>query len=490
MLPKRDILIITAGRALQIITTFVSVRVFTSYLSKLEVGNLYLINSLLAFFIWTLINPIGMYINRNMHRWADEGSILDHFFLYNGYLLLISILSIIVVFAGHAWLHIGSSIDLSFLILFIMFSLYVNTWFTTITPSLNLLNYRVSFVVFTSIALVGGLLLSYFMVRIVRASALHWLYGQLIAQCIVAIPAFLYFKKATHSYFHFKNVRSFLSRERIAYLLYFILPLGVTTFMIWTQNQSYRLILENTAGLEFLGYIGLGTAIASQIASAIESIMQQLYYPAFYSNINTHDIVKRTAAWNDLARVTIPAYLSLTLFVSCLAPFLVNIFASDKFAQATIFVVAGAWIELFRMTTTVLSSVAHAEMNTKSLIKPYAVGGAFTVLGVYLGSKYQVHERIIPIILFTGGLITVVIMYSDMKKLMSLSLGSDRITKALLLSLPFGLAIFAYPRTSHLISSVAVTGVAGLYFLLIQYVLYREGPQSGSPAKIAERGQR
>ena len=65
-------MVISLGRALQVGITLISVRMLTDILSKEEVGNLYLINSLAAFFGFTLINPIGMYVNRKMHAWVEE----------------------------------------------------------------------------------------------------------------------------------------------------------------------------------------------------------------------------------------------------------------------------------------------------------------------------------------------------------------------------------------------------------------------------------
>ena len=77
----------------------------------------------------------------------------------------------------------------------------------------------------------------------------------------------------------------------------------------------------------------------------------------------------------------------------------------------------GSWIELFRMTTNTMSSVAHSEMQTKYLIKPYHVGGLLAVIGVYFGAKYcNHHHYIIPAILMVSGFITMLIMHLDMKK--------------------------------------------------------------------------
>lgn len=479
MKSTRDIGVIMTGRVLQVFITLVAVRAFTHYLSKPEVGNLYLMNAIVGFFLWTMVNPVGAFMLRRTHGWAEQGSLLDHFFLFNFYMMFVAALSMVLIAAGRVLFHIGSGIDLLPLVLFVAVYLFLNTWYLVIIPTLNVLQHRVSFVVFTFLAGVGGLVLSILMVRSWEATALMWLAGQVIAQAVVTIAAFWYFKKVTNSSFDLSRARSAVNRANLRGFLTFVVPLALTTFLLWSQNQSYRLIIENRQGLEFVGMIGLGTAIAIQCASAVESIVVQLYFPLFYSEINTFDMAQRTAAWNRLAHAALPMYVSLTLFVSCFAPFLITLLASEGFSQAWHFVMIGSWIELFRMTATVLSSVAHAEMHTKYLIKPYAIGSLFTVVGVYIGSHYKGYEYSIPAVLALGGLLTTVIMYHAMRKLARLSLGVERLRKSFLLSLPFGLAVFVYRYSQQTIVSIVVTGIAGLYFLLVQYILYRNSQQAG-----------
>ncbi len=475
-----DIWIIAGGRVLQILISLIAVRALTLFLSKSEVGNLYLLSSLVAFFGWTLLNPVGVFMNRRMHNWAEQGTLLNNLFLFNLYLLFVSALSMGLAAAGRLLFGIGSSMDVYVLALFVACYLFFNTWYTVIVPSLNLLQHRVSFVIFTITAAAGGLVMSILLVRHLHASALLWLAGQVVAQTVVTIVAFWYFKRVTNSSFDLSRARATVDRPRIGGFLTFVLPLGLTTFLLWSQNQSYRLIIENRLGLEFLGMIGLGIAVASQCASAVESIVQQLYYPLFYSEINTFNADERAAAWNRLARAALPVYLSLTLFVSFLSPFLITLLAAKGFSSAWRYVLVGSWIELFRMTTLVLSSVAHAEMHTKHLIMPYAVGNLFTLIGVFIGSGHAGYELSIPAALAVGGLLTAVVMYRSMKKLAPLSLGADQLRKAFLLSLPFSLAIFAYRESQELIASFVITAVAGLYFLLIQYIIYRSSRQAGT----------
>jgi O-antigen/teichoic acid export membrane protein len=470
---NRDIVIVTSGRILQLIITMVSVRVFTALLSTGEVGNIYLINSLFGFFGLALINPVGMYMNRKMHQWTVEKIILNRFSVFNIYLLFLAISSTVVVYLLNRFWQVGGSIELNMLMLLLMLSIYFTTWNQLIIPTLNLLNYRMSFVLFNLLTLAGGLGLSILFVKITSTTAVSWLGGQLAAQMLITLFALAYFRRVVGGKVLFSEARRVMTRENFIHVLHFVFPLGCTTFFMWMQNQSYRIIIEKTVGAEFLGLIGLGIGVASSIAVAAESLIQQLYLPGFYRDINTSDEDKRAEAWNAMAQLTIPVYIALTIMVSCLAPFLVHILASEKFGGAYLFVIFGAWIEFFRMTTYTLTSVAHAEMRTKYLLRGYCAGGLIALVGTYLGAQTTVYALLIPALLVVSGLVSMIIMYRDMKKLMRIKVGISNIRRSILLSLPFALALPFFTQHPTLLLSLLLVGFGGSYFLLTQYLLTR-----------------
>src|SRR6266704_969033 len=102
-------IIISAGRAVQIVSGLMAVRFFTSMLTTTEVGNLYLINSLAAFFGFFLLNPVGMYMNRKLNRWVEKRILLDRFFLFNGYLIAVALFAVPVIVLLNRWLAVGSA---------------------------------------------------------------------------------------------------------------------------------------------------------------------------------------------------------------------------------------------------------------------------------------------------------------------------------------------------------------------------------------------
>ncbi|WP_154650467.1 oligosaccharide flippase family protein [Geotalea daltonii] len=432
-----------------------------------------MINSLFGFFGLALINPVGMYLNRKMHRWAEKKLVLNRFAIFNFFLLLLAILSSIIVFLVHRIGHVGGSISLPVLMLFLMLSIYFTAWNQTIIPTLNLLNHRLSFVVFTLLTLISGLGMAVLLVNFWAATAVSWLSGQLIAQALFALIALYHLRKVVGGTVDRSEMGQVIKRENLVHVLSFVFPLGITTFFMWLQNQSYRIVIEKTAGAEFLGLLGLGIGVASSIAAAFESLVQQLYLPLFYSEISTYDQERRTQAFNRMVQLTLPVYLSMTVLVSCLAPFLVNLLAHEKFSTAFQFVIFGAWMELFRVSTNVFGLVAQSEMQTRYLVKAYLTGGVIAVGGVYVAATHQYFQQTVPLILVASGLITTIVMYAQMKKLMRIKLGIRNVVKSLLVSLPFLLAILFYNQPRTMLSSLAILAVSGLYFLLTQYLICR-----------------
>jgi O-antigen/teichoic acid export membrane protein len=473
-----SVFIISAGRVVQIVAGLLAVRLFTSILSTTEVGNLYLVNSLVAFFGFALLNPVGMYIHRKLNRWIDEGTLLDRFALFNVYVMAVVLLSMPVVFLLNRGLEVGGGIALGQLLLYVAIYLYVNTWNQMVVTIFNLLEHRVSFVAYTALTTLGGLALS--VILVIRShTAIWWLAGQVAAQVVVTIVAYVHLRRLLGQRVDLRRTRAELNRDNFRHVMAFVVPLGATTFMIWLQSQSYRMIIENRIGLEFLGKIGLGFSIAANIAAAVESVAQQVYLPSFYREVAGGDSVARREACNRMFQRVLPVFLAQALAVTCLAPFLVRLLAHAKFEGAFLFVMYAAWIELFRMTTGLLTIAAHAEMRTTYMIKAYLAGSVLAVAGVFAGSCTGLYEQAIPASLLTAGFVSMAIMFVEMKKIVRLKVGIRQIIASGLVTLPCAGALFFFPLRESIVGSFLVTAVAGSYVLMVQFRIYRRSTVEG-----------
>lgn len=477
--PLSTVFVISAGRVVQIAAGLVAVRLFTSLLSTAEVGNLYLINSLTAFFGFALLNPVGMYIHRKMNRWVNDGVLLRRFFLYNGYIVATAAVSVPTIFLLHHVLAVGGGVSLMQMLVYVVCYLFINTWNQTVVTTFNLLEHRVSFVGYTLATTILGLVLSVLLV-FWSHTAVWWLAGQVAAQAMVTSTAFLHLRYLLGKQTIRAHSGNMLTGPSLKHVLGFVLPLSMTTLLTWTQSQSYRLIIENRIGLDYLGKIGLGFSIAANVAAAVESIAQQVYFPAFYREVSGGDTNVRRNACNSMFQRTIPLFLSQAMAVTFLAPFLVRILAHVKFEGAFIYVMFAAWIELFRMTTGILSVAAHAEMRTRAMVMPYLTGSILAVAGVLGGSSLARYEVAIPAALTGAGFVTMALMFREMKKIISVKVGIRQIAASGLATLPCAGALLFYALRESVISSLVILTVSGSYLLITQFIIFRRTP-GGTP---------
>ncbi|MBI4727339.1 hypothetical protein HY768_09015 [candidate division TA06 bacterium] len=469
----RNIIVIGTGRVMQIVLSLVSVRLFTMLLSPSQVGNLFLINSIIAFFGLVLINPVGMYLNRRLHHWFSRGRMPDVFFVFNLYLMGVSLVSLPIVLFLTKVLHVGSGLNVMVLMTFVMMNIYVSSWNQTIIPALNMLQHRKSFVAFSLLTTIIGLACSVIFVSLIERGALWWLLGQVSAQSVVTIAAFVYFHKITRAKISRGIARRNYSPGNIKYAFNFVLPLAVTTLFWWLQNQSYRMIVEHIVGLEYLAMIGLGLSIAANISAAVESLVQQFYYPIYYGQINTDDKATRQTAWEKMAGFTLPIYVSTAIFAALLSPFIVSVLAGPRYQGVTIYVVIGALIELFRASSGLLASVAHAELKTRYLVKPYFIGALCAVAGVYFGAR-QLHSQVfIPLALVLSGFMVMIVMFFEMNRVMPIQFNWPALARSFLMSLPLVAVLAAYHLSQSLVVSVAVCAVSGIYFIGSQYLMLK-----------------
>lgn len=476
-----SVIIISVGRVLQIISGLIAVRLFTSYLSTAEVGNLYLVNSITAFFGFTLLNPVGMYIHRKLNQWIADKALLARFALYNFYIALVSLLSLPIVILLNRCFDVGGGANAGQLLLYVAIYLYVNTWNQTVVTTFNLMDHRISFVGYTVATTVIGLIMSVLLV-LWSHTAIWWLTGQVVAQVVVTLVAFFHLRSLLGERIEVRKIREEIPWSDFRQVMKFVAPLGVTTLLLWTQSQSYRMIIENRIGLEFLGQIGLGFSIAANIAAAVESIVQQTYMPVFYREISTSNPGIRAAVCNRLFQMTIPLYLGLSIFVSCLAPFLVTILAHGKFSGAYLYVIFGAWIELFRMINGILSTASHSEMKTGYLVKAYFWGGVIATAGVISATFGSRFDLLIPSALLLSGVVTLMVMYRQMRKIIHVKVGIRAIVKAGFISLPFAGALLFYGKSESIVVSLLLTGLCGTYLLVSQYLIFQRFNRStGTP---------
>jgi O-antigen/teichoic acid export membrane protein len=466
---KLSILIV--GRALQILIALISIKISTKLLSANEIGNLYLILSIASFFGLFLVNPIGQYINRKTHQWHDESNLINIMYIYNIYIIAISLFSIFITYLMHH-LSIGTGIDLTYFMFFIALFIYFSTWNQTIIPMINMLEYRIAFVVFTLASQLLFLALAYFLINIFGPLGVFWFLGQAISFGIVAVIAMIYFTRNIQSNFNFSIAHKMISIENLKEVLKFSAPLSIGVLFLWMQTQSYGVIIEKYIGAEFLGYFGVGIAVALAISSAFEAVIMQYLYPKMYESMKDEN--KFSIVMSNILNLIIPIYFLLAIFVSIFSIYIMAILVDVKYIDSYIYTIFGIWISFFRMSSNMLANIAHAKLKTKELIYPYIIGGTIAVIGVIISTNSENYNLYIPLSLVFAGVANSIFMYVKMNRLVKIDLRMKNLYFILFYSIPFMAGLFFYDNSNNILHSFFIVGIFGFYFLYILYLLIKK----------------
>jgi len=457
----------------QLLLSLLSMRVMTWALSSSEVGNVYLILSLASYFSLIFLSPVGLYMTRRLHAWHQERILPDCYSRYNLYVLVVSIMAVPAIYAVKALFSFGGGIPTAPLLCAVAAFIYFGTWNSTFIPALNILNYRRPFVLFSTLTLLFSLGFSLLLVISVAKTALLWIAGQITGLLLLSGAAYFYFRDHIWGQASSQRQTAAAAGLSMPAVYKFSFPLLITALFMWLQNQSYRIIVERNLGSEFLGLMAVGLGIAISIGAALESMMQQIYYPIYYKAINTDNQEQRRRAWQRMSAVMLPMYLLAMIFVSFMSGHLAIVLVDAKFRAAAFFTVFGAWMEFARIATNMLSNVAHSEMRTNYLAKPYIYGGVISVAGVLAGTSSPGYRYAVPAAMVFGALSTLLLMLFSMRRIMPLNISRGGLKLALLLSLPMPAALFFPAEDFSIRGSLLVLAVFSSYLAGAQYFLYK-----------------
>jgi O-antigen/teichoic acid export membrane protein len=111
----------------------------------------------------------------------------------------------------------------------------------------------------------------------------------------------------------------------------FGLPLVPTALFLWTTNFSDRFFLVKLADAAEVGLYSVGVRIASAMVLLLTAF--RLAWPAFAYSIESDDEAKRTYAFVLTYLTVLASWIALGL--ALLAPWLVDLLATDEFAEAS-----------------------------------------------------------------------------------------------------------------------------------------------------------
>lgn len=466
---NNNLIVLTFGRLSQMLIMFFTYRVLSSLLTVPEMGIYYFLLSISAAFGLIYANPIGMYTNRKLHGWLDHGVLHRNLKTVILSFLVGSFLTIpfLFIFRQKVALNDQSLTSLISVLVFYVFSTTLNG---TVIPGLNLLGFTNQFVVWTFFTSALGLLLSYIIVTYVASGPLNWLLGQGIAFFLCGmlglVILFVKTKEKSERNVEVKNLDS-----RLRNVWTFSSPIVITNVAVWSLGQSFRFFYKENVDLNILGELAFGLGLATSLSVAVEYLLQQIYFPSFYKELN--DPSKNTGkVWNELLNKLLSPYIYLMMFMIGLSPFIMNILADAKFKNSYQYLAMGALVEFFRMCGNVFSMATHSEMKTNKAIAPYLLGGGITIVGVLLICQRPEFVYLTPFCLMFGYFAALIYLSINVGKIIEVKIEYGAFLKSCSISLVFLTGLFFTHFSGNIFSSVLVTGVYGLFFAFLMYRAY------------------
>jgi len=473
---KSDLYIVLAGRFLQVLTSVVLLRLMTVQLGPNEMGKYALITSITSLFALVFINPVGMYINRKTHDWHEKGLLGWRLRQGGQYTLFVMCLAVTIIGIMYYWDLLQFGINVYWLMILVGGSLVLTTFNQTLIPAFNMLGMRKEWVLLSLVTLWSGLGIS-MILTVSDGRAELWIVGQLAGMLLGMVVALFRFQSLLkHSE---EQVSLYWNISQIKPVLWFSLPIALTVGLNWIQFQSYRFIISDVAGLEFLGLFIAGYTLSSGIMSAFEATAMNYFYPIFYSRIDQADSNERVLIWNDYASVMLPLTLYTVIFIMLMSKQLTHILMDKSFWLASQFVVFGAFIEMGRVLGNIYGMIAHATMDTKSLIVPQMIG-ALSVVVLVLVFKAVLSVDGIGIALVVSALFYVISMHWYMAKKHGIKVNFKKLFNQAIMAIfiIFSWLLSLFIDSSYL-SDVIVLLISGVIYIYISYLLLRRSPGYG-----------
>lgn len=372
---NKNLLAILFGRLIHVLITLVTLRVMTTVLPQEQLGQLYVFFSVQLFFTMGFISPIGQFFNKMINQWKNNGEAASKFVFYVMHIFIVSVIAFVVQYVFY-------STDNTTQYLVVALLIFSQSFNHTIVPSINLYKYQQMFVLLTLATSTLCALLSVLLVIYVSQTAIYWALGVALGNLVIGVIAYTWFWNKGHLFRDAEIKTETLSTKEI---LHFIIPIFFATGFIWFVSTGYRLILEDTIGLEKLAFITVGISVAMQVFSIVESVIVQYFSPNIYSGYTVDDIPAKTQLVNNYLNVVLPVYLLLALLLSISAKYVLPYLVGNLYYGAYIYMIAYVWVEFSRVITNVFYLVGQLENRTKYLYVPY-IFATVVIIGFCYGS--------------------------------------------------------------------------------------------------------
>ncbi|MDE1234347.1 lipopolysaccharide biosynthesis protein [Vibrio aestuarianus] len=411
---NRDFMALLFGRLLQIVITLFTLRVSTTILPEEELGTVYFVVAIQAFFVLSFISPIGQYFTRQTNCWFVGGVLRKNLFKYSLYLLLIAVVAFLLLSLTRLLGITDLSFDLILIISCLIFSQSANQ---TIVPLFNMIEHRYAFVTFNLMTALLSAIFSFLLLIYWSETSISWLLGIVLGNMTVTGISVWWMKNNIHQNNNAREPKN----NNVSEVVSFALPIAFSTFFMWFLASGYRVLIEHAYGLAFLATLGVGLAVSCQIFSIVESLLMQYFVPALYRNIGGVCKDTRLKFINQYISTVIPIYFSLAIFLTFAIEYIFPFLVAEKYYTSYMIAVYGVWVELFRVLTNAFAITGQIEKVTSRTVLPYIIGS--TVLASTLSLNYYLKLEInVMFLLIASNALVLIYMVVKMNSLQRVSL--------------------------------------------------------------------
>ncbi|WP_334188946.1 lipopolysaccharide biosynthesis protein [Noviherbaspirillum sp.] len=427
-----DFVWVASARLVAAVVALAAVRLSTSLLSPGEYGLLAMLVTFQVFCGLFLINPVGQYINRHTHAWADDRTLLVRLRRYRRWVFFAAFVG---AAATTAWAlrQPLTGWERSFVACSVLVMVVAATWNATSVSLLNMLGHRREAAAWSVATALLGLGSSYFLATWIGGGT-AWFAGQALGMAAGAIGSGYAARRALPP----SRTGQWTLLEPGA-LSGYVLPLAFATGCMWWLFSGHRIMLEFHWGLSALGYVAVGLMVASQLWALAESQAMQFLFPMFYRRISGAGVTDRGIAYSDLVNTLVPVYLVLASAAMLAAPSLVLLLVDPKYSGVVFWVLIGTVIECCRALGNLIATAAQAERRMPVLMLPYSAGAAVLTVGLVCGIYFRATIMQATLMIACAGVITLCLIAFAMLKILALRPDAGRWIAAMLL-----LALSAY----------------------------------------------
>ena len=450
------------GRAVYGVGQVVLIKVLTSTLKASEIGKYYLLMSAVSLMSLVFINPVYMYMTRHFLEWHRAGAgwtMARRFFLYVGGVALTA--GLLAVFLGRTGILPLEGLLLALIPVLVL----VTTAATVPTELYNLIGRLGYFNVMVNVELWGRVGLITAVYYLFPHAALAVAGGLALWGAVVSVAAGSILFALTRRKTSAGPAPVLDPRALFDYVWPFTLSIG----LYWCQSDGYRLALQLARNIDAVGVFVVAFSLGATFRVAIDSLVHQIYLPVYYQEIAGASEDGYRCAWERYARNVVGVFIPCACFIACSGPFLARWVLHSEYWSLGAYAAFGAFAQLFRILSGVISQGIYAYKKTSSLLLPNLVGALAALVFVFIAGRYH------PILGTGGALVLSFCLVSvglllEFRKLSGAKVPVKQVRNAFALVSPVcvGMLVaghFGFARVAAL--NLLTLGVGGLTLLLI-----------------------